>query len=1838
MSIQKITIFVACVFFIFSCKKTTVEPDNIYNYRSYISYTTSGVISKSSDIEIHFTQSIQKWSPDQEIPEEIISLKPAMKGKLLLKNATTLLFKPQTEFDSNQEYSVSVNLDKLFKDVPKEQKSYVFQYKTIKPNFSVSLFELQSYSKDLQYLEGSIKSADVISLNQAKRLIKAEKGTDPVMIVWDESYKKSNVFDFRLDSIQRLENDQEIKISWNGKSINADIDNEESIVIPGKNNFKVTKIDIVNEDQQYISVNFSDPVSNRQNFRGLIAVQNVKQPKFVVDGNVLKVFTNKQLTGTSKVSIYAGVKSASGYKLKQDFSRDLVFEELKPQVRLVNSGSILPSSDNLKFNFEAVNLKAVDVRVIKVFQDNILQFLQYNRLGSKSEVKRVGRRIAKKTIQLIEDPTQNTRTWKAYSVDLSQLFKADPGAIYRVEVDFKREYALYDCKNSSVVNRESYEDHEGLSEDEKEELYWDNKLYRYKNYSYNWRQRNNPCSDSYYNNKAITQNLLGSNIGVIVKRGNLKNYFFAVNDIISTDPMAGVKIGLYNYQQQKFKEITTNSEGIAVYNSDKEAYFAIATKGKNATYLKLTDGNSLSLSKFNVSGVKTQKGIKGFIYAERGVWRPGDSIHLNFILNDNNNKLPLGHPVKLEVTDPNGKLVHKKVVTDHTGQFYSFPFATTKESSTGVYRAKISVGGAKFTKSLKVETVKPNRLKINLSFKDDLFTYNQPMNGSLQLNWLHGAPARNLKAEIKAKIVKTQTTFEGFEKYLFNDPTRNYYSDEITLFDQKVNEDGFASIKQKLNAGKNAPGMLQVNFLVKAFETGGDFSIDAFSKKYAPYSSFVGMQSPKEDDYGSYPTKTNHQFDVVTVTAQGTPISRKNVQVKVYKIRWRWWWNSGRDNLSTYNSDSYHQPYKTLSINTDKNGIGKFTLNIPKKDRGRFLIRVIDPSSKHATGRTLYFYDNWWENISSENKEAAKMLIFNSDKKNYQVGETARITFPSAYEGKALISLENGSEVIEHQWINTQQGKTSIDIKITPKMTPNFFVNISLLQPHSKVENDLPIRLYGTIPIKVENPAKKLEPVIAMADAIEPEKEFTIKVSEKNNKTMTYTLAIVEEGLLDLTRFKSPNPYQTFYAKEALGVRTWDVYDDVIGAYSGGIDQVFAIGGDGSSSKGKNRKANRFKPVIKHLGPFTLKAGEHKEHKVTLPNYIGSVRAMVVAGNARVEAYGNAEKSVKVKKPLMVLASLPRKLSPGEKVTLPVTVFATEKNIKNVSLELKLTKGIKVVGSSKSSLQFSKVGEKMAYFSLDVSKANGINKVKVMARSGSKSAAYEVEIDVANPNPITSKVMNRTLTSNGNTTIDFTTFGVSGSNSAIVHVSSMPHIDFERRLNYLIQYPHGCVEQTTSSVFPQLFMNDLFDLSTKKQNEIERNIKDGIQRLSHFQTPNGGLGYWMGESNPNDWGTSYAGHFMMEAEKKGYVLPFSFKKNWVRYQKDAARKWKPKNRGYSGDVSQAYRLYTLALSGNADLGAMNRLREYAGLSNEARWRLSAAYALVGQKQASSELANTATIEFNSVTNRYNYGSVTRNKAMALETMVMLEDKRTFELAKSIAKTLSSKQWLSTQTTAYSLLSMGKMMIRNGGKSVHVRFTMNGKSETLKTTKTGIDKNLFIRNGSNKLQVVNLEKNTVYISLINKGRLPLGNELQQSRGLSVKVNYTLANGSPVDVRTLKQGQEFVANVQVKNLKNKFVQDVALTQLFPSGWEIVNTRFTSFGGGTKSRARYTDIKDDRVNFYFDLSRKGTSRSTKNFQVLLNASYLGTYYLPGVQSEAMYDNDFLVRGKGQWIKVIK
>lgn len=1839
MNIKPILYVFLVLFIVSGCisKQETAEEqfENLNQFQDYITEVSHGVISTKSDVRVVLNTPIETWNNSDALNTDFFKVSPKTDGKVVALDNRTIAFIPEDGFEQDTEYTFVLALSDIITDLPQELKTMRFSVKTLKQQFNIYTNELQSYSKSYQYLNGELRASDVITLEIAKQLLTVSHKGKVINVKFNESVQKGTQFQFKIDSIQRYEEDSELDVSWEGEKLGIENSGNNSIKIAGKNNFTVLNTSVEIGDGQVVLINFSDPLKKGQNFKGLVVLQGAEKPKYRVEGNLLKVYPSSELKGSTILEVFKGIESEDGYSLKNKYEQSVAFEQLKPQIRMLSNGTILPTSENLKINFETVNLNAIDVSVYKIYQDNVLQFLQSNNINGQSNLRSVARPIARKKISLQNNTTSINGKWKADALDLNKLISPEAGAIYRVEFNYRPSYSSYKCENT---NFDPVNNDEENFDTEQENSSWDGIENYYDDYGYNgynWNERENPCDKSYYYNKKIGINVLATDLGVIIKKGANKSYFIAVNNILNTKPVVGAKVTFYNFQQQPVGNVLTDSDGTAIFDSEKLAFFAVVENKGQKNYIKLNDGNALSVSKFNVSGTRLQKGIKGYIFGERGVWRPGDTVFLSFMLNDNANKLPDNHPVKLELMDPYNKVVHREINKSGINNFYPFKVKTDVDAPTGNWMVKVSVGGASFTKTIKIETIKPNRLKIKTAFESDVLSAVKSVRGKIEVKWLHGAIARNLKADITAKFNPIATKFKNFPGYIFDDPTRSFSVEDQVVFNSKIDGEGKASFSITPQLKSKSPGMLNAAFITKVYENGGDFSTDVISKPYSPYGTYIGLNTPKGDKRrGMLLTDVKHKFEVVSVGEKGKPKATKGLKVSIYKIKWRWWWDTSSNNLSSYSSSQYKEMIFEKTITTGVNGKASFDFELKYPDWGRYLVRVEDPSSGHATGKTIYIdWPGWAGKSKKGDPSAATMLVFSTNKETYNVGETATVSFPSSLGSRALVTVENGSEVLESLWVETTKGETKFELPITELYTPNVFISISLLQPHADTKNDSPIRMYGITGISVENKETILAPVITMPEVLRPEETITVKVSEQHKKAMTYSIAIVDEGLLDLTRFKTPNPWNTFYAKEALGVKTWDVYDDVIGAFGGKINQVFAIGGDGELAGAKNKKANRFEPMVVYLGPFSLKKGESKSHKIKIPKYVGSVRTMVVASNSEEEAYGMAEKTTPVRKPLMILASLPRKITPGEKVTLPVTVFAMEKKIKNVTLKIKENKAFTIEGEATQKLTFTEPDEKMAYFQLNVSDFSGIGKVIVQASGGGETASFEIPIDVVNPNPITSETTSVILEPNSSQSITLETFGITGTNTAEIEFSTLPPMNFNGRMKYLIRYPHGCVEQTTSGAFPQLFLPDIFDVTASKRKRIQQNIDRGIKRLGGFQNSGGGFSYWPGQNYVNDWGTTYAGHFLLEAEKKGYVLPIGFKSSWIKYQQRVSKQWRS---GNNSDLAQAYRLYTLALSGNADVASMNRLRESNGVSNEGKFRLAAAYALIGQNKVATTILSTARLDVEA--NKYyyyTYGSSDRNRAMALETYVLMNDKvKAQKLAKVIAKNLSDKRYMSTQSTSYSLLAMAKFADLIGGKGIKTRLVLHGKTIIINSEKTLASRSLSIKKGNNSISLENKESNTVYVSIINNGILPVGAEKIIQKNLSTQIKFKGRNGSVINPSKITQGTDFIAEVTLTNTSSNKLKDMALTEIFPSGWEIVNTRFTDFGEFAQNKVTHTDLRDDRANFYFDMK----SNETKTFRILLNASYLGKYYLPGIQAEAMYDNDYLVRTKGQWVEVVQ
>jgi len=1548
---------------------------------------------------------------------------------------------------------------------------------------------------------------------------------------------------------------------------------------PEPDNGRAFRVVQASVKENCIEVSLSEAPANAT-VKGLVELTGVTRSYVQVDGKVLKVhFEGRK--GDMKLTLDKGLKGVGGAALAEDFTRVFPEKDEAPAVKIPFNGSILPDRQNLVLPFRAVNLSAVEVRVIKIYEKNILMFLQENDLGDDNGLRRCGRLIYKGDVPL--DATLDLHQWNDHCIDLSGLFKQEPGAIYRIRLSFRMDQSLYGGKeltsSARPVGRPTAAEESDW--DTPNPYYWDN----YFDWDeYNWEESDDPSKASYYMEaeRFPAVQLLSSDLGLVVEYAGGRQLWVAATDLISAKPVSDAKIEVYDYQLQCIAKGKTDGKGLATLSMDvRHRPFAVVAKaGGSTAYLKVTLGNERSDSRFDVGGEVLQRGIKTFIYGERGVWRPGDTLHITAIIADRGKRLPADHPATLEVYTPEGQF-YSKTTRKGTDGFFNFDIVTKADDPTGYWNAYLKVGGSSFHKTLHIETVKPNRLKIITSYPS-VMEAGKTVQLQATASWLSGGVAGNMPARAEITLRKAPgAPFKGFEKYVFNNPSTKYGSREMNLFNTRLDAAGNLNARVTLPAAENAPGMLQALVVTSVQEPGGDESFTTETVPYSPFSSYVGVRMPEES---FLETDKDHKIGLVVVDAFGQRVIGHKVEYAVFKTGWSWWWDNAGGPLDAYVHGSSVKKIMSGELTAVAQDAG-FTFKVDYPDWGRYLVLARDKTSGHISGTS--FTVDWPEyrgRADRRDPESLTMLTLSTDKPSYQVGDKATIYIPAAEGGQALVSLENARGVISRDWVQTSSKDTPWSFTVTPEMAPNIYAEVTLLQPYGASSNDLPIRLYGIQRIKVDNAASHLEPVVSMPDVIHPEETFTVKISERSGKPMTYTLAIVDEGLLDLTAFKTPDPWGKMYTDEALAVNTWDLYDQVIGAFGAKMSPVAAIGGDEDALRNA-RKDNRFNPVVLFNGPRTVSKGTDVL-KLRLPMYVGSVRVMVIAGHEG--AYGNAEKTVPVQSPLMLVSSLPRVLGCGEKVSAAVNVFAMEDGIGTVTVKVEADGPLSDGGTK--TVKFSEKGDKLLQFPLMASESEGVAHIKVSAAGGSYKASETIALEVRNPNPAVTELERFSLEKGASRQVDGTS----------LQLAVFPAVDIRSLYIKMKDYPYDCSEQLSARGLALLHLLPL--LPEADAAEAKTLIPTLVSGLYARQQADGGFAYWSGGVS-NTWVSSMAGQFLSEASKEGFEVNAGVLKKWKSYQQKMSQVFRVAGNSFFSNQDEAYRLYTLAIAGTPNVAGMNRLKEAGQIGSQASWMLSSAYALSGKAALAEGILNGVSREFPEY-EPYNitYGTSLRDRLIAVDALT-LNDRVPEAIA--LASELPLRD-MSTQESAFAAIALHHIYKKTDTQAVSAKLG----SKDVASAASVVTLPLY---GPAELQ--NASDGVLYCTVLKVSRE--GNRKAVSNGLALDVRYTGEDGSPINPATLAQGTRFTATVKVTGDAVRAHENLALSFGIASGWEIVNERLQG-SSVAEDGYDFKDIRDDRVNWYFALP----AGRSKTFRVQLRAAYEGSYIQPAVVCDAMYD----------------
>ena len=1822
---------------VFSCARQAETPPP--NAR-FVEAVSGGVRGRTEPITVVFVHSQDTSAP---LRADAFTLRPSRgtasaRGAVSWRNEYTLVFTPSEPLRAGQQYHARVNIEGI--------EPFSFNFLTNMPGMEVVLDPVLIDENGNALVQGTVHVDAGTELSQIEATINSRQLGEPS---WVHEFGTHR---FMFPGVTLQNALRTVEVEWNGRPVGSRERGTASVAIPGTAAFEVTGFQM---NDGVLEVSFSSPIRDNSDLRGFITMDGRTNVRYSVERNIVRVFgegTGGIPPGTEV--IIQDIIDTNGRVLAVPAQHLTPQRWELPQVRFAGTGNILPSSQGSQLVIETRNLTGVLVEAFRINSNNIIQFLQVNALDGERELDRVGEPVWTGAFDFPWNAADQNR-WIRRGIDLSELSRRYPDGMFRIRVTFRHRHVQYECRagHGSFAHLVFPDDTfpsfipSGSGEFSGWDFEWGMQM---SVPGWNWsewnRFRRDPCHPSFYlshfdHNITIGRNVLVSDLGLIAKRDREGVWLVALTNLITAQPVRGTTFRVHNFQGRVLYEGRTGPDGIAIIphivtSQPDNRFFITAESNLGRAFLRVTDALALATGHFDVTGGSPSSGIRGLIYGERGVWRPGDTIYLTFLLSDPLQTLPANHPVTLEFEDPRGRVVTQRTFTSSVDGFYRMTVSTAPDAPTGNWTARVRVGGNVFTRLIRVETVMPNRLRMNLDFGTDDIIRSGEREVSLDAEWLFGASAPGLNADVSVSFQDSETTFPGFADYSFRDPSRFVSSERANVWEGTLDSEGRALFNMRLNPGVSVPGRVTARFLTRVFEPSGVFSSEQVSAEFSPYARYVGVRLPRGDEARNMLlTDTYHPAEIVVLDEDGNFVPGEvNLTAAIYRLDWRWWWERGREEPAQFAASLSRNPVSRGEV-TAVNGRASWNFRINFPTWGRFLIIVRDTSGGHAAAEVAFIdWPGWAGRAQEGGQDSQAMLALTPGRTTYNVGERISVSFPSNANSTALVTVEKGGQILRSQWINAQDGITTYEFPAEPSMVPNVYVHVTLLQPHLQTQNDLPIRLYGITPVMVHDPRIVLEPQISASEVWYPESTVSFTISEASGRPMAYTVAVVDEGLLGLTRFNLPNPRSVFYAREASFLRQWDIFRDVIGAHSGRLETLLAIGGgDDGGRNDEGRETQRFRPVVRFFGPYELESNARQTITFDLPQYIGALRIMVMAASSTREvrplqaqrAYGTAERSVRVVSDLMVFGTLPRTLSPGDEAVIPVHVNSYSEGRRTVRVSLSAD-GAEVRGASFQYVTFNEPGERLVRFTVQAPENPGSITFDISAESaGLRTARHTTEMEVRSTAFPVTRVTHNLIAPGATWQGNFEYPGRAGTNELALSFSRLPPVNLESRLNFLISYPHGCLEQVASTLFPQIFLDRILDLDINRLTEIRGNVIAGIERIAGFQIPSGGFSTWMGGTEAHDWTTTYVGHILLEARRAGYSVPDNVIQNWLRFQRQRAAQWQARSGSF---VEQAYRLYTLALAGEADLGSMNRLRDQRDLPVQARWRLASAYWHAGQRDvARNMIQNLPLPEGEGRELAGTFGTPLRDRAMALQTLLLVSGGGVFQtdaarintLFTDIAAVLSGDSWLSTQETAFALAAITHYMMRNAGNAeLNVDFSIAGRSGTAVFSAPIMEYPLGGVSGSDSPFIItNRSDSPVYVTITVRGLPEEGVEPALSQGLALEVQYLNMEGQTIDPADLRLGQDMEVRVTVRNTSERPVPEIALVLPFPASLEIINTRLA--GTATPSAAfNFQDIRDDRVMTYFDLAR-GQSRT---FSFIVTKTYEGSFFRPAIHAYAMYD----------------
>lgn len=1332
-----------------------------------------------------------------------------------------------------------------------------------------------------------------------------------------------------------------------------------------------------------------------------------------------------------------------------------------------------------------------------------------------------------------------------------------------------------------------------------------------------------------------------SDIGLIAKAGRTHVSVFT-NSLSTARSMSGVEVTVLGRNNQVVSEGRTDGDGhvrLPIERPDLAGFRPSAVLARsgddfNVLFLRSSEVNT---ARFDVGGRRENAtGLDLFLYPERDLYRPGETVRFAGIVRDQMWNSPGRMPVRIEITMPDGKVFTELQTGLGEDGSFDASFETLASSATGFYTIRVLMADDVVlgSRSIRLEEFMPDRIKVRTELTPEELDPESRAVLDITATNLFGPPAADRSYEVDIQV--TRRSFHSDEH-----PDFDFGLEEVpTSFQARVrqgmtDDQGRAREVWSLPGEWTDLGVLGVEFTSTVFdETGRPVTV----RDVRPlHTQDVYFGIGRHDRWVG--TGRPVGIPLIAVDRDGRALQGQEALLKITRIDYRTVLNRAG---SYYRYQSQRDPKvlveKRISLSGDQT-----VYDFVPEWSGEYVVELYHPGTSRTFVRsTLHAYTSGRTSATSFEVDREGRVSIEADADRYEPGDMARLLFQTPFDGRLLVTVES-DDVLEHYHLDARDGAASLNLRMDEDHLPNVYISATLFKAHAETEFPLTVA-HGYADLTIEDPDRRIEVVIDAADESRSQTTQTIDLRATPNTWLT--VAAVDEGILQVSGFESPDPYDVFYAKRALGVRSYDVYPFLFPE----VSSAGSAGGGAMMSMGKRvnpMQNDRVRPVSFWSGLIKTDDRGRASFSIDIPQFSGSLRVMAAAHKGK--AFGAAVHEMRVADPIVLSSSIPRFMSPGDTAHITTTVTNTTDESAAATVRMNVEGPLRVVSDERSKTTVAAHGEQRVDFTVVATADIGPASIEVTADALGEIFLDVIDLPVRPASPLQKRTVSASIEGGDDRVLDLATDDlIPSSIDRTLVVSRNPMVEFTESMDHLVRYPYGCTEQLISSAFPQLYFHDILHALNQdgaSVADVRRHVEQALTRIKSRQLYDGSFTLWPGAGRANWWTTAYAAHFMIEAQRAGYDVDDGFLAVTLDHLEERLRTKEIISYAYNGGENRriapkevVYSLYVLALADRVDRSLLNHYKQNIDdLSLDSRYLLAATFAVAGDAtQARSLLPTSFTGELADRTFGGGFYSADRAEAIALYALLAVDptNAQVGPMVRHVSERLRDARWMNTQERIFSLLALGRFTRSQADATVTADVVVDGR--TVGRFDGGVMTRTTDELGSGPVELRTSGEGRLYVFHEAEGISSTGDFVEEDRSMKVRRSFYDRTGRPLDAsRIVEQNELIVVKLSIESRYDRLIENVVISDLLPAGFEIENARTDAIPGtdwiDDQSVPVHTDVRDDRIHLFVTVN--GTRR---HYYYVVRAVSVGTFVLGPVGADAMYDGSYHSYHGGGTIRV--